>query len=114
MLQYVAVYCIVLVCCSVLQYAPLSTRLEHLLDADISIDLRHIRFYTCVAACCSMLQCGAMCCSVVQCVAVCCSVLQYAAKSRSVSRLVNCVAVCCSVLQHVAVCRSASHCVAVC
>ena len=60
-----------LVCCSVLQYAPLSTCLEHLLDADVSIDLRHIRFYNCVAVCCNVLQCDAVCCSGLQCVAVC-------------------------------------------
>ena len=57
---------------------------------------------SCVAGCCSVLQCktssevpqDVMCCSVLQCVAVCCSV-----KHRVRCPKMSCVAGCCSVLQ---------------
>jgi len=75
---------------------------------------------SCVAVCCSMLQCVVagccsvlqrcvcrlyvMCCSILQCVAVCCSVL------RMVWRIAGCTALCMCrsghVLQYVPVCSS--------
>jgi len=78
-------FCVVNVCCSVLQ---------------------------CVAVCCSVLQCVAACCSVFQSVAVCSSVLRGGAwlimkhAQKSALWLFYVVNVCCSVWQCAAVCCS--------
>ena len=55
----VAVYCCVVVCCSVLKCVVACCQKLH-----------------CVAVCCSVLLCVAMCCTVLHCVALCCTVLQ--------------------------------------
>jgi len=54
--------------------------------------------YVYVAACCSVLECGAACCSVLECGSACCNVLE-------------CGAACCSVLEYGAACSSAVQCV---
>ena len=54
-----------------------------------------------VAACCSVLQCGAVLCSVLECVSSPCTIFNV------------CICVCCSVLQCVAVWCSALQCIAV-
>jgi len=84
MLQYVAAFECIAVCCSVLQYVAV-----------------------CYVVCCSVVQGISVCCSVLQCAAVRRGVLQYvvnimsiAAKDVFTANLLQCVAVCgcCSVL----------------
>jgi len=126
------VQCVALCCCFVLQCCAVCT--SHIRGINVSIQVRLLQCGTvcfsvlllCVAVVCSVhllhpwqqcfntSTCVAVCCSVLQCVAVCCcSVLQCCAVCNTRIRADNtsiqvhvlqCVAVCCSVLQCCAVC----------
>ena len=69
-------HCVAL-CCSVLQFDPLGCRIcecdrDALASTGTSQEtpVREL-WHSCVAVCCSVLQCVAVCCSVLQCVAAC-------------------------------------------
>jgi len=111
LLQYVAVWCsvlqsftVILMTCALIAPRPILLQVV----------------YTCVAACCSMLQCVtaycrsfAVCCSVLQCVAVILATCALIAPRPILLQVMQmCVAVCCSVLQCVAACCSVLQCVA--
>ena len=105
MLQYVAVFCIML------HYVTA------VMSVDIDIQDAHVTRYpcrfVCAVVCCSVLQCVAVCCSMLQCFEVCRSsdsTLACRAPMRHDTNMNACVlqyvAVCCSMLQYVAVCCS--------